>query len=522
VTLNSYNITLKYARLLLSAYFVLMGLHLFSQTNKPDSLIRIIHADEWLFKKEQRNGGQLLKGDVHFLHKGANLYCDSALLFKEDNKIKAFGSVYLNQGDSLMLWGDEVFYNGNTGYLIIKAHPGEVKVETDSAYLYSPIIEYFRPQGYILYSNGGHLKSKSGTTELWSNMGYYYPDEEKVIFKDSVELKHEEIELETQEFVFYPSSSWAHFIDTTTILINQKEGVHTQSGKYNLETNEGYFYDQSEWFSGSQSLYGDTLFVYNNGENAWGKCNLLLVDSVDGVQIYANDLALTNNGESGKFRKGVWVEQQSEDDTLRIFSPNLDLVSDTGDTKKFVWTTNVLLYSINFQGKTDTLIYSELDSTFFWIGNPVMWNEESQITGKEIQIQLKNKQLHSLYIPELGFMSSRVPPLSDFNQISGKSIKGYFHENSLDSILVEGNGESLYFALDEKDSTLIGMNQAAGSSILIKMDSSKISDIEFLTKPSSTMYPEKDITTRQLKRFQWRGSERPMTPVDIIQFRDSL
>lgn len=505
---------LKYA-LLFGAYFVLNLC-----AAQEDSLIRIIHADEWAFDKKARKDGQILKGAVHFLHKGADLYCDSALLFKKDNKVSAYGNVYVNQGDSLQLWGDEIQYLGNSGYLKIIASTGKkVKVETDSAFLYSPVIEYFRENDFLKYSRGGYLESKSGAAKLWSKNGKYFTEQKRIIFTDSVRLRHDDIDLRAKTLAFYPELDLAEFIDSTTIFLKDStQGIHTTKGNYNLELNEGFFYDGSEWFSSTQSLKGDTLFIFNEGQNAWGKCNLILSDTLENILVYADSLYMEDAGKNASFYRGAWVEQQNNSDTLLIFSPRLDVVTDTLDQTTLTWFTPVKMFSSNFKALADTLIYSSADSCFSWIGNPVLWDATSQITGKKIQLFLKDGKPHRLYIPELGFMSSLVEPIGEFNQVSGKTITGYFHNNQLDSMLVEGNGESLYFAIDDKDSSLIGLNEAAGSSILIKLDSSKIKDIEFLTKPSSTMYPEKDIQTRKLKRFEWRGDEQPMRPSDIIFF----
>ncbi|MBA3901138.1 MAG: hypothetical protein H0X62_13185, partial [Bacteroidetes bacterium] len=55
-----------------------------------------------------------LIGDVRFKHEGALMNCDSAYLYSETNSLDAFGNVYINQGDTVHLYGDKLKYYGNT------------------------------------------------------------------------------------------------------------------------------------------------------------------------------------------------------------------------------------------------------------------------------------------------------------------------------------------------------------------------------------------------------------------------
>jgi len=74
--------------------------------------INIRQADKGYYNKN--SGKNRLIGDVIFEHEGALLYCDSAWLFSRENRIKSFGNVRINQGDTLELLGDYLEYNGFT------------------------------------------------------------------------------------------------------------------------------------------------------------------------------------------------------------------------------------------------------------------------------------------------------------------------------------------------------------------------------------------------------------------------
>ena len=54
------------------------------------------------------------QGQVHFRHKGADLYCDEAYLYAKENRLEALGNIRMLQGDTLTLKSHKLFYNGDT------------------------------------------------------------------------------------------------------------------------------------------------------------------------------------------------------------------------------------------------------------------------------------------------------------------------------------------------------------------------------------------------------------------------
>jgi hypothetical protein len=75
---------------------------------------------------------------------------------------------------------------------------------------------------------------------------------------------------------------------------------------------------------------------------------------------------------------------------------------------------------------------------------------------------------------------------------------------------VDGNGESIYYAL-EKDSALTGMNKVLCSNMIIRLDSNKLKGISFIKKPDGKFVPPHEIQEPEtkLKGFVWRKEEKP-------------
>ena len=98
---------------------------------------------------------------------------------------------------------------------------------------------------------------------------------------------------------------------------------------------------------------------------------------------------------------------------------------------------------------------------------------------------------------------------------------GYFEQNELDNIAVEGNAETVYYVREE-DQSLIGINLAKASRMLIMLIESQMERIIYQSSPTEVMYPEPELPKGLdvLKGFRWLHERRPADKNDI--YRENL
>ncbi|MCP4976485.1 MAG: OstA-like protein, partial [Maribacter sp.] len=58
-----------------------------------------------IFSKDDRQ--------IQFEHEGADLFCDLAIYYQKENKLKAIGNIRLQQGDSIQMTSGKIDYDGN-------------------------------------------------------------------------------------------------------------------------------------------------------------------------------------------------------------------------------------------------------------------------------------------------------------------------------------------------------------------------------------------------------------------------
>ena len=95
---------------------------------------------------------------------------------------------------------------------------------------------------------------------------------------------------------------------------------------------------------------------------------------------------------------------------------------------------------------------------------------------------------------------------------------GYFKDSELRKVHVLNNGQTIYYARDDEDSTYIGVNKAVCTNMYIYLDSSEVRRITFITQPTATLYPLDQVDKKELifAGFVWYGRLRPKRKEDIF------
>ena len=86
-----------------------------------------------------------------------------------------------------------------------------------------------------------------------------------------------------------------------------------------------------------------------------------------------------------------------------------------------------------------------------------------------------------------------------------------FRNSTVKKLDVDGNAESIFYALDESESYVMGMNRSISSSMRINFRENWADNVSFYVKPDAHMIPPHELTDdmKKLSGFQWRISERP-------------
>ena len=479
--------------------------------------IYMVHADRQSFNKNINEQRQLMTGNVVFRHDSSFMYCDSAYYFEQDVSLEAFGRVRLEQGDTLFVYGDYLFYDSNRELAQMRYNVRMVNIQQDSTevILYTDSLDYDRKADIGYFYEGGRIVDAEN--ELISVYGQYSPGTKIAFFRDSVKLTNPNFILYSDTLEYNTESK------ITTILgpsvIESDSGIiHTSKGWYDTQNNTSLLLDRSQVFSGGRVLTGDSLLYDRNLGIGRAYGNMSIIDTAQKVILTGHYGYYEEKTDYSFATDSACAIEYSQGDTLFLHADTLELVTVDSTSRILRAIMGVRFYRIDIQGICDSMRLTTKDSILRMFGNPVLWNEEQQLFGDTIIIYMADSTVDHVHVPTSAFVAQEVEP-DFYDQLGGNDLKAYFEGKNIEHIDIDGNAESIFYPV-EQDSVIFSSNYTQSSYLSIWFIDGKLDKLKIWPSPTGKMTPIPDLTPEQktLKKFVWHAALRPTDRYDIFRF----
>jgi lipopolysaccharide export system protein LptA len=482
------------------------------QNNQPrkGKIVVLERADVWEFDQEKKPDAQILRGSIVFRHEGMRMYCDSAHFYDKINSFEAFGKVRMEQGDTLFVNADYLYYDGLLKIAKLRNH---VKLVNKEVTLVTDSLDYDRLTNIGFYFNGGVIVDPENELRSWN--GKYNTQTKDAAFSDKVVLTNPKFVL-SSEYLFYNTASYVAQITSPSTIVADSTTIYTRKGWYNTRSEESELLLRSVIANQSRHLTGDSI-CYNRKEGiarVFG--NMFSIDTIRKVTLLGNVGFHDEKRDSSYATDSALLIDYSQKDTLYLHADTL-----------FSWTDSTVriakgyararFYRSDIQGVCDTFLYHSEDSLLRMSGNPVLWNEQYQIQGDQIIAYLNDSTLDRADILGNAFAMQRLDSLM-YNQLSGKEMRAFFLEKELKRLEVAGNAKTIYFPLDN-DSTCLGMNFLESSYLKMTLQQQKMDKLIVWPQPKGSMTPLPKLspTDRYLPLFKDLDYLRPRDKDGVFQ-----
>ena len=193
----------------------------------------------------------------------------------------------------------------------------------------------------------------------------------------------------------------------------------------NRKTKISRLYDYSVIVSkDGQRLTADSIFYDMNLELAKAYHNIDAQDSSQKVIGRGNYAEFWKKSPSkGYITDHSYVIDYSEKDSLFLTGDTIYGVEIDSSRSEVRAYHHVKFYRDDMQGKCDSMVYVSDDSILTMYGKPIIWSEESQLTGDKIDIYMKNQKADLIHITK-NAMIVQYEDEDMFNQLSGKESTG--------------------------------------------------------------------------------------------------
>lgn len=482
-------------------------------SNRKATLVYLENCETLSFDKIQSPDLQVLKGNVRFRHDNAMLYCDSAYFFEKANSLNAFGHVRIVQGDTLFVFGDVLYYDGNTKLARLRHN---VRMENRKTTLVTDSLNYDRMANLSYYYTGGKITDP--LNELTSIWGQYSPATNDALFKNKVHLKNKNFVLDSDTLKYNTKTSIANIVGPTHILYNEETNIYSSRGWYNTSSDRSMLLDRSKVkHKDGRTLVADTIFYDKKLNYGEGFTKVVMNDTVQKSTLYGEYCYYSDKTKNGLATDSALLVDWSSKDTMYVHADTL-LTSKDSIYNVARGFYHVRFYRDDVQGICDSLTYSARDSIMNMHGDPVLWSDNNQLSGDFIQAFTKNKKVHKINIQHMAVAVQQEDSLY-FNQLSGKEIIAYVDSGQLKKINVNGNAETIYYPRDDKDSTLIGLNKTQSSFVVMYLKNKKVNRVVMTSATTGIMYPLGQLSGGDiyLKNFFWLEDERPNDRKDLFK-----
>tara|TARA_R110001632_G_scaffold63806_11_gene152156 strand:+ start:683 stop:2518 length:1836 start_codon:yes stop_codon:yes gene_type:complete len=503
----------------IKSHFLILGIFLFSlqamaQEQAPkeiniDSDINRINEEEYpgaiIFQKSTEQ--------VYIEHDGVDMYCDLAFFYKDDNFVKAYGHVKMNQGDSVSMRSQYAEYNGNTKFAFAS---GKVWLKKDTTTVTTDSMYFDRIKQQAYYRTGGTVTSPNST--ITSRIGRYFMEQDKISFVNDVVVTNPEYVINSEQLDFYSVPEHAYLYGPTTI-VGESSKVYCERGFYDTANDVGYFVKNSRIDYDNRRVFGDSLYFDRDRNFASATNNIRVLDSINNTLIKGHYAEVYRDKDSVFITKRAVAITVEKQDSVYIHGDKL-IITGKPDARVVRGYYNVRLFKSDISGKCDSIHVNQKTGLTQMINRPILWSDLSQITGDSIHL-LNNtvtEKLDSLKVFDNAFIIQK-DSIEGYNQVKGQKLYGFFNEeNELNKVDILRNAESITY-LREEDGSLPGIDRSKSASITLLFMDKAIDEIIKYKGIKGTVYPPSQFpdNLRRLDGFIWRGNEQLMSKEDIFK-----
>ena len=475
--------------------------------------INILHYDKATYSKSMGDVQRLI-GHVKMRHDSAYFFCDSAYYYQKNNSFDAYQNVHIIVNDSVEIFSDLLNYDGDRRFA--EFHDN-VHLRDDSTNLYTEYLTYDRNLHLASYPDSA--TTVRGDKTLKSHYGYYRDRLKEFSFFENVEVYSPKYQMYT-DTLFYNTGIEKMWFEGPTTIINKENILEGKHGYYLVNEDFVYLDKRPYMHNETQQMRADSIFYDRNKGLAQAYNQVDMIDTSYQVIMRGDYVEMWENKGFSFATDSAYAISYDGGDSLYIHGDTLFMYFDKKkeEAEKLIARRNVRFFKSDMQGKCDTLTYLKADSTIQMRVAPILWAEDSQLTGVDIDIKLKDHNVDWVLQKGNAFIISK-DSIEGYNQIKGKDITSRFRNGNIHRVNVDGDkAETIYWIRDD-DGGLIGIDVSNSATMVIEMEKQSVSIIKSFKEINETMYPEKDLSesNRYLPGFKWHDEARPKDKDDIFR-----
>ncbi len=173
---------------------------------------------------------------------------------------------------------------------------------------------------------------------------------------------------------------------------------------------------------------------------------------------------------------------------------------------------HVRIYRSDFQAVCDSIVGLGVDSTLHLYIDPILWNEQNQVTSDLMDVYTDNGAVDYINFIGRPIMVSKIDT-AYYNQISGKEMTAWFRANEIYRHDVNGNVETVYFLQDSPEEPVNSVFVVRSGTASFYMENKQVVSMTYREQNEYTMSPIEKVASMDelfLKEYKWLPERRPV------------
>lgn len=316
----------------------------------------------------------------------------------------------------------------------------------------------------------------------------------------------------TEEYFFKGNPKFTS-LDTT-----ENQSIDAIYSNYDLATNTMIFRGDVRVEQESQIIMTDSLDYNTKTKTGIAKGNVIWQDTSAKMQINCGEAYYNDSTKFLLAKDNPVLRTMIENDSMWLRADTLISFADSNDidTRHLKAYNHVKIYKEDLQAICDSLYYDGIDSVFHFYNKPILWVDEVQFTADTIDVQMRLSKINQVLLHDNSFITNTREE-TYFNQIKGEDVVTHFKDGKINTMDINNNGETVYYALDDDDSYMM-VNDVDCNNMVMYFGSNQIKRIRFEGTPKAVLYPMDKVehSTLELEGFQWLDSLRIKSKYELL------
>ena len=367
----------------------------------------------------------------------------------------------------------------------------------------------------------GNVKIRQENVRIACRRALQFLERGIVYLEGDVVMQDDSVTINAPRAVYHRDERRAEALDS--VRLNDGRSVLTAGyGEYFMASEVARFHTNVVVVDSTSIIHADSLRYDRQQRFAVGRGNVLIESPADRLMIFGGRLDhQMGEGFSRMTLRPMLVQVDTAADgvvdTLQVQSRIMESYRDSLRRLEAVDSVRMVrgeLASVAARA----VFYTEGDSILLR-GDPVLWYEQTQITGDSINVYLLSRRLDRLRVTGSAFAISRGDQaLADrFDQLSADTLELAFGEGQIRQITAERRATSVYHLVE--DSVANGLNKASGDRIVLDFQDGRVTEIRIHGGIEGVYVPEPVLRARpedyRLPGFALRTNRPAFDPTGI-------